>query len=96
MQKNIYETLKKYALSNEDVIKLMNKNIISKEINNVIFNEKDGGYVSYVEDKCPQITSDLYFHQWCPYLATLGIKLVFVEGDNARNATYETSIFITE
>ena len=96
MKKNIYETLKEYSLSNEDIIKLINKNIISKEIDNVIFKEKDGGYVFYVEDKFPQITSDGYFYQWCPYLATLGIKLVFVEDDNARNATYETSIFITD
>lgn len=96
MKKNIYETLKEYSLSNEDIIKLINKNIISKEINNVIFKEKDGGYVCYIEDRFPQISSDLYFHYWCPYLATLGIKLVFVEDDNARNATYETSIFITD
>lgn len=96
MQKNIYETLKEYALSNEEVIKLMNSNIISKEINNVIFKEKDGGYVCYVEDKFPQIRSDAYFYQWCPYLSTLGIKMVFVEGDDSGKVNHGISIFITD
>ena len=96
MRKNIYETLKEYALSKEEIIKLINSNIISKDINNIIFKEKNGGYVSYLEDKNPQLNRTGYVYQYWPYLATLGIKMVFVEWDDFGNVIYGDTIFITD
>lgn len=101
-ESSFFKYLKNYALSDKKVKEYYEKNIINKDINNVMLKESDDGYVSYIEDKYPQIEkertrySEIFFQFWTPYLSSLGIRMFFVQEDECPRFLVKNCIFITD
>ena len=96
-------SLKKYALSDEKAKECYEKGIIIPQINNTILKEYDVGFQFYIRKTYPQIEKEpayyrkgVYLKFWYSYLASLGIKMFFIEQDNFPEDIENSCIYITD
>ena len=98
-----YNILKKYALSNIEIEKCYEKGIINPNINNTILKEYEDGFQFYIKRTYPKIEQDsstyrkdVYLKYWYSYLASLGIKMFFIEDDHFPEDSDNCCIYITD
>ena len=98
-----YNSLKKYALSDKKTKACYEKYIITPQINNTILKKYDDGFQFYIRKTYPQIEKEpayyregVYLKFWYSYLASLGIKMFFIEQDNFPEDIENSCIYITD